>query len=69
MTKKKCNALITKEALDHIKWHIRHLIIWLWPIITLAITQYQTTWAIDLDILYWILISQIIDIIERLIRK
>ena len=50
---------------EHLKYIIRHALVWCWPIISLAITQYTTTWAVDEMALLWLLGSLLIEASDR----
>ena len=56
----------TKHSIaEHVKYSIRHCIVWAWPILSLAITQYINTWSVDETALLWLLWSMLVEFSDR----
>jgi len=47
-------------------YRARAILIWTTPLIITALTQYQTQWYVDWQIVLWLAISALIDLLRRL---
>ena len=53
---------------EHAAYSLRHITIFLAPIWIAVLTQLQETWTVDADVLYAVLLSILIDWLDRIRR-